>query len=106
MIEIGAPGLAAAAARMLEHAPHDAIATLAVLGDLLDIAAQQPHRLVDLRASAAIGIGNRPVRRPLQFVDEFHRKPSEVVDEAEISGRKGAYAEPALPKRLPRRLHT
>src|ERR1700704_997152 len=67
-VEIDRATFAAAAARMFQHAPDDAVGALAVLSDLLQIACKQLHRIVDLSAGILV---QRSDARPgdfLQFI--------------------------------------
>ena len=72
-VEIDLAALAAAAARMLQHALDDVVGAPAVLGDLFEIAGQHPDDLVDLgalvlgqrlRAPAPPSPSARPAIRP------------------------------------------
>jgi hypothetical protein len=49
-VDINVAALATGAARMLEHALDDTIGAPSVLGDLFEIAGQQPDDLIDLGA--------------------------------------------------------
>ena len=53
------------------------------LGDLFEIAGQHPNRLVDLGALVVFECGDRWRSGFLQFVEQFDRQPSEIVDEVE-----------------------
>ncbi len=68
---------------MLQHVPDDAVGAPAVLRDLLKIAGQHLHDLVDI---CALVVGERSQGRFCRFfelVEQFDRKPGEVVDEIE-----------------------
>jgi hypothetical protein len=57
IVKIDLPALAAAAARMLEHALDDAVGPPAVLGDFFEIAGQNRNNLVDIAAPGVVQPG-------------------------------------------------
>ena len=66
---------------MQQHVLDDGIRTLAVLNDLVEIAAQCDHQFGDFGASLFV---NAHVReRLLQLINQFSRHPGEIVDEIE-----------------------
>ena len=68
-------------ARMQQHVLDDRIRALAVLHDLVEVAAQHLRELGDL--GAGLGIELRALERILQFVDQLDGNRREVVDEIE-----------------------
>ncbi len=82
-IDIYALPLAAAAARMRQHAGDDAVGAPAVFRDLLEIAGQHSDDLVDLGALVFVERRHRRFHRLLQFVEQVDREAGEVVDEVE-----------------------
>jgi hypothetical protein len=82
-IEIDLTALAAAAARMLEHALDDAIGAPPVLGDLFEIAGQRRDNFVDIGAFVFRQPGDRRCGGLLQLVKQFDRQARKVVDEIE-----------------------
>ena len=81
-VQIDSLPVAAAAARVLQHASDDAVGTSAVLGDLLQVAGQHADRLDNLGAFAVVERGDR-ARGLLQLVQQFDRQAGKVVDEIE-----------------------
>ena len=82
-VQIDALPLAAAAARMQQHAADDAVGAAAVLGDLSKIAGQHLDRVVDIGALVAVEPLQCRRRRFLQLIEQLHRQIGEVVDEVE-----------------------
>ena len=82
-VEVDLAALAAAAARMLQHALDDAVGAPAVLGDLFEIAGQHPDDFVDIGAFVFSQPGDGRRRGLLQLVEQFDREPGEIVDEVE-----------------------
>ena len=82
-VQIDLPALARDPARVFEHGLHDIVGAPAMLGDFLEIAGEHLDRLVDL--AALVLVERRDPRRggTLQFIEQFDREPSEVVDEVE-----------------------
>src|SRR5215472_12138214 len=80
-VQIGGLPVAAAAARVLQHAPHNTVGAPAMLGDLFEIAGQHLDRLSNLGALAGVERADRLRRCFLQLVQELDREAGEVVDE-------------------------
>ena len=66
---------------MQQHVLDDAIGTLAVLHDLLEIAAQHVRQLVDLLARLVVD--RQALHDALQLVDQLARDGREIVDKIE-----------------------
>jgi hypothetical protein len=64
-VEVDHPALARDPARVFEHALDDAVGALAVLSDLVEVAAQHVDDLVDLGARGAVERGRHRRRRLL-----------------------------------------
>src|SRR5215469_7704878 len=82
-VDVGRLPIAAAAARMRQHALDDAVGAAAVLGDLVEIAGQHADRLVEFRTGSLVERSDAGRSHFLQLVEKFDREPSEVVDEVE-----------------------
>ena len=80
-VDIDKPVLAGAFARVQQHVLDDGIGTLAVLHDLLEIAAQHVRQLVDLLARLVVD--RQALHDALQLVDQLARDGREIVDEIE-----------------------
>jgi hypothetical protein len=82
-VEVDRPALARDPARVFEHALDDAVGALAVLGDLVEVAAQHLDDLVD-RGALVVGErchGRR--RRLLQLQQQLTRELGKIVDKVE-----------------------
>ena len=82
-VDVGRLALAAAAARMRQHALDDAVGAPTVLGDFLQIAGQHPDDLVDLRTRI---IGERCYGwccGLFQLAKQFDRQVGEIINEIE-----------------------
>ena len=82
-IDVGLLPVARAAARMRQHALDDAVGAPAVFGDLVEVAGQQVHRLLQLGALVLVRLGQQRVDRLLQLVEQLDRQAREVVDEVQ-----------------------
>ena len=80
-IDIDEPVLARALARVQQHVLDDRIGALAVLHDLVEIAAQHSGQLVDL--PARLVVDRQAFQRVLQLVDQLARDRREIIDEIE-----------------------
>ncbi len=83
IVEIDLPALPADAARVLQHALDDVIGALPMLGNLFEVAGQHLEGFVDLGALVVVQRRNRRRGGLLQFVEQFDRQASEIVDEIE-----------------------
>src|SRR6516165_12000497 len=68
-----AAGEAADTPRVFEHALNDAVGALAVLGDLVEVAAEHPDDLVDLGTPLVAERRQGRGRRLRQFLQQFAR---------------------------------
>ena len=66
---------------MFKHALNDVIGALAVLGDLVEVAGQHLDGFINLGALVVVEYRERRRCGFLQLAEQFHREPSEVVDE-------------------------
>ena len=82
-VEVDRPALARDPARVFEHALDDAVGALAVLGDLVEVAAQHLDDLVDRGALVVAERRHGRRRRLLQLQQQFARQLGEIVDEIE-----------------------
>ena len=82
-IDVDALPLAAATARMREHALDDIVGPLAMLRDAFEIAGQCFNNLLGLGALIRIQDRNGRVDRGLQFVQQLDRNFRKIVDEIE-----------------------
>ena len=80
-VEIDRAALAAAAARMLQHALDDAVGPPAVLGDLFEIAGQHLDDFADFGAGVVVECRDAGIGGFLQLVEQFDREAGKVVDE-------------------------
>ena len=82
-VEIDVLPIAAAGARMRQHAFDDIVGALAVFADPLEIAGQQLDDLVDLAALTLVERREGGRGRRLQFIEQPDRKAGEIIDEIE-----------------------
>src|SRR5262249_45432878 len=81
-VQIGSLPVVAAATRVLQHAPDNAVGAAAVLDDLLQISGQHSNCLDNLVALAGIEGADR-AGCFLQLVQQFDREAGKIIDEIE-----------------------
>src|SRR5262249_29838404 len=73
-VQIGRLPIAAAAARVLQHAPDNAVGATTMFGYLFEVACQHPNCLQNLCALAGIECADCLGRRSLQFLEQLDRE--------------------------------
>src|SRR5246500_2165518 len=82
-VQIGRLPVDAAAARVLQHAPDNAVGAATVFGDPFEVACQHSDCLENLGAFAGVQHADRLGRCFLQLLQQLDRKTGEVVDKIE-----------------------
>src|SRR5579863_8012255 len=82
-VQINTLSLAAAPARMCQHALDDVVGAPAVLSDFVEVASQQFDRLIDLGPGTPVDCPDCRRKLRLQIVQQFNGQASEVIDEIE-----------------------
>ena len=82
-VQIGRLPVAAAAARVLQHASNNAVGATTVFDDLLQISGQHPDCLDNLGCVCRVERADCLRRSLLQLVQQLDRETGEVVDEIE-----------------------
>ena len=95
-VEIDLAALARDPARMLEHALDDVVGAPPVLADLLQIAGQHPHRLLDLVALVLVERRERQPRvKRWTPAAALHVRPSprgpRILDPADLQRRQDSH---------------
>ena len=82
-VDVDLPPLAAAAARMRQHALDDPVGAPSVLGDLVEVAGEHPDELVGLGAPAAARRFELAPVASFSSSEQLDREIGEIVDEIE-----------------------